>query len=60
MSKHNIYASWHSMYLYKWDVFCDACDFMFGFLEYLLPNERWKISSNLIHLCKLNNLNNAK
>jgi hypothetical protein len=45
------------MYLYKWNIFCDACEFMFGFLDYLLPNEQWKICSNLIYLCKLNNLN---
>jgi len=30
------------MFCCKWEIFCDICDFIFGFLDYLLPNNLWK------------------
>ena len=50
-------STYHNVYLFKWDVFCDVCDFIFGFLNYIFPNELWKIKSNLDFIVKLNNLN---
>lgn len=26
----------------KWDIFCELCKFLFGFLDYIFPNEQWK------------------
>ena len=51
--KHDyIFDAWHNMYIFKWDVFCDLCDFIFGYLDYVFPNGLWKIKSNLDFLVK--------
>ena len=50
---HNNYMSWNSIYMFSWDAFDDACDFIFGFLNYLLPNEGWKDVNNITILSKL-------
>lgn len=26
----------------KWDIFCRICEFIFGFLDYVFPNDQWK------------------
>lgn len=36
------------MFICKWDIFCDICDFIFGFLEYFIPNGDWKNPDALI------------
>ncbi len=49
-----IYESWNIIYLFKWDIFCDLCDYIFGFFEYIFTNEKWKIKSNIDFLVKVN------
>ena len=39
---------WWIMFGCKWETFCDICQFIFGFLDYLFPNESWKNINNLI------------
>lgn len=48
-----IFYSWHNMYFFTWKVFCDICDFIFGYLNYVFPNDSWKIKSNLDFLTKM-------
>lgn len=36
------------MFICKWDIFCDICDFIFGFLEYFIPNGDWKNPDALV------------
>lgn len=55
MNKHH-YMSWHNIYFFNWETFCDIFDFMFGFFEYLLPNKGWKNIDNLKFICKINML----
>ena len=39
---------WWIMFGCKWETFCDICQFIFGFLDYLFQNESWKNINNLI------------
>ena len=50
-----IFYSWHRIYVFKWDVFCDVCDFIFGFLEFMLPNGLWEDTKNIDMLSRLCN-----
>ena len=50
-----IYESWHNNYIFKWDIFCDVCDYIFGYLDYIFTNDKWKIKSNIDFLCKARN-----
>lgn len=34
----------------KWEIFCEICHFIFGFLDYLFPNNSWQNPKNIIHL----------
>lgn len=52
-----IFISWHNTYFFKWNVFCDVCDFVFGFLDSIFINDKWKIKSNIDFLTRIN-LNN--
>ena len=48
-NKHQIFMI--LMFCCKWDIFCDICNFIFGFLDYLLPNNGWqnkKVLNNFI------------
>ena len=47
-----IYESWHNMYFFKWENFCDVCDYIFGYLDYIFTNGKWKIKSNLDFIMK--------
>lgn len=42
-----IYKSWHNIYFFTWDTFCNLCDYMFGFFEFMLPNNGWKDKNNI-------------
>lgn len=42
-------VAYHSMNIYRWDIFNEVCDFIFGFLDYLTLNT-WKNEKSLIHL----------
>ena len=54
IDKHQyILLSWHNMYFFTWDTFCDVCDFVFGLLDYMCPNNSWKIKSNLDFIVKV-------
>ena len=41
--------AFHSMYIFRWDIFNEVCDFMFGFLDYMTYNT-WKNEDSIIHL----------
>ena len=43
--------AYHSMMIFKWDVFNDVCEFIFGFLDYLTYGT-WKDENKLIHLAQ--------
>jgi hypothetical protein len=40
------------MYCCKWNIFEKLCEFVFGFLNYLLPNEEWKTIDGLDNFTK--------
>ena len=40
------------MFICKWEIFCDICDFIFGFLEYIVPNGDWKNPKSLVECAK--------
>lgn len=51
------------MFICKWEIFCDMCDFIFGFLDYLFPNEQWKDYNNIISFirnCNYKSLENME
>lgn len=41
--------AFHSMYIFRWDIFNEVCDFMFGLLDYMTCNT-WKNEDSIIHL----------
>ena len=49
----NALMFFHNMYFFTWDTFCDICDFIFGFLNYIFPNDTWKKEDNIILLSNL-------
>ena len=36
-----------NMFVCKWEIFTDLCETIFGFLDYLFPNNMWKDPNNL-------------
>ena len=52
-----ILSSYHNAYMFKWDIFCDVCDLIFGFLDYIFPNNSWRDKENLDFAVKMHNLN---
>ena len=34
----------------KWEIYCQLCEFIFGYLDYILPNEQWKNVDTLLKL----------
>lgn len=53
LSHKNMFLSFHNAYLFTWNTFCDICDFVFGYLNFLFPNEMWKLKTNLDLLVKI-------
>jgi len=51
---------WKIMFVCKWEIFCDICDFVFGFLDYLLPNEQWKDANNILKFARNCNYESLK
>lgn len=43
-----------NMFICKWDIFYDLCNVIFGFLDYLFPNNTWKNTDNLYSYIKDN------
>ena len=52
-------VAYHSMNIYKWDVFNEVCDFIFGFLDYI-TNGTWKNEKSMIHLTQYYHLKDIK
>ncbi len=42
-----------NMFVCSWEQFNDLCKFIFGFLEYLMPNESWKDPNQIEYLRNL-------
>lgn len=43
--------AFHSMIVYKWEIFNEVCEYIFGFLDYM-TNGTWKDENKIIHLAQ--------
>lgn len=45
---HELMASF--VFAMNWNIFCKLCEFIFGFLDYVFPNESWKNPNKILEL----------
>ena len=49
INKLNTRTAYHSMFIYRWDIFNEVCEYIFGFISYL-TNGKWKNEANIRYL----------
>ena len=37
------------VFVMKWEIFCELCEFIFGYLDYIFPNDGWKNSEVILN-----------